>query len=369
MAEPEAPIDAEFEPANPKPKRLLPAKPGWLTVGSVGLIALIALALPVLRGAMQGPAEPDTRLSEKVDGLTTTLAEISAAQAALKNDLQQVQQARAAQDTSLAQTQQSTSALETRLSELERDIQAVRLAQSALTEITSPDGTPVIAATDPELIARLDALEAAQAAPAASGETGMTGSGMQAINELRAAIAELQEEAETTAAPAEVDPSVEAALALSAIEAAARRDRPFVAAHQKLQLALPDSPHVAALAPLSLTGVRSLEVLRQDFESLRNDALDRDAETIGGSASWMRAILGDGVKVRKTGETSTVDLLDTAGQALDDNRLDIAVDLVRELKPDVQTVFTEWLNSAGERLTLEQALEGLRLTMIAKERP
>ena len=73
--------------------------------------------------------------------------------------------------------------------------------------------------------------------------------------------------------------------------------------------------------------------------------------------------------MRQSGEITTGDQLDAAEAALQAGDLGNAIQSVRALAPNLQPVFTDWLDNADDRLLLEETLEALRLTMIAEERP
>ena len=83
----------------------------------------------------------------------------------------------------------------------------------------------------------------------------------------------------------------------------------------------------------------------------------------------MRSIFGDGVTVRREGETVLKDELEDAVKHLQAGDLDRTITQIEALDPAVQTVFTDWLDNARKRQMLEDTLEALRLTMISKDRP
>ncbi|MEO1553082.1 MAG: hypothetical protein AAFR82_04045, partial [Pseudomonadota bacterium] len=161
----------------------------------------------------------------------------------------------------------------------------------------------------------------------------------------------------------------EAALALSAIEAAARRGRPFLSAQQKLSAAMPSNDAAARLSAIAPKAVPTLSALRNAYPPLVDQALDAAAAAEGGGSSWMRSLFGDGIQVRRAGETTSIDHLSRAQAALDQGELSDSIEHIRAADLDVQAVFTDWLNNAEDRLLLEQTLEALRLAMIAEERP
>ena len=83
----------------------------------------------------------------------------------------------------------------------------------------------------------------------------------------------------------------------------------------------------------------------------------------------VRGVFGDGIQVRKQGEVTSSDHLDRARTALDAGELAESIEHIRAADPEIQPVFTDWMDNAENRHVLEQTLEALRLTMIAEERP
>jgi len=261
--------------------------------------------------------------------------------------------------------------LQSDLEVLSEQLNAFALASSGEDGITQPNETVQ------DVLTRLEAIEAALAERAAAEEAAEADpvEAPDLTEEIAALRAELEAiKAVQDAAPLTVEAedgtdAAAAALALSAIESAARRGRPFLSAHQQLQAALPGISAVDTLGPLSISGAPTLSDLRVRFTPLKREALDTEAREVGEGSSWMRSIFGDGVKVRRSGEQNAVDVLDDAEAALAEGDLSRAIRNVERLSEPVQGVFTDWLDSARKRESLEAALESLRLTMIAENRP
>ena len=352
------PIDAEFEPA-PRQDKAQRAKPGWRTILAIAGLSLLALFMAVAASGLlpgfKGDAKRMTALKAEVETLKTERDLASLQRAEMANTLAQLQTDNQAAETKVRQL---TSRLRDRsgaLDLLERDL--TRLSADVETMQTAPRPTLVI---DP------DTGDAAQDLALLLAEMAVLRADLEALRQAGPVI----ETTTTTETLVATDTSdADAALALSAIEAAARRGRPFQSGYQRLHAALPDNRAVRALAPLSATGALTLSDLREQFPALARKSLDTEAKAIGGRTNWMRSVFGDGIKVRRADEINAADVLDVARSALSDGNLSTAIDQIETLDSDIQSVFTDWLDNARNRQSLEDALEALRLTMIAKDHP
>ena len=366
----DAPIDAEFEPAEQTESSAAQPStgPGWaaffglmlLTLAALGLAAATAGYIPGFKpgaqtiNAMQSDLETvRSGLSEDSSQTETLKTEIAALQS--RADSLSADRTRASSDLRNIRTEIET--LQADISLLQR----ARVASLAAGSSSSAEGTEPsdIAA----LTARVASVEDALVTQLGTYET--------TLESLRARLNTLESQmaSDSLNAANATNVKTEAALALSAIEAAARRGRPFLSAQQKLATAMPGNDAVARLAPIAQQAVPTLSDLRATFPALVEDALDASARAEGGSSSWIRGIFGDGIQVRKQGEVTSSDHLARAKTALDAGELAETIEHIRAADPDVQPVFTDWLNNAENRHELEQTLEALRLTMIAEERP
>ncbi len=384
ILDPEAPIDAEFEPADPKPKKRSQWRtPGWPVI--FGLAGMTGLSLILSAGAMglipglsgQRVAALQKQVTAQTDQMNTAdieRSELSSQVETLSTVSQQIRTSDRRFGDRLTEQDARLTAFEDRLSALETQAAALQDAHDTLTTSVDGSGDPVVAAVNPLILNRLDTLEAALGSfetPPEEVDTEPAPELLTEINALRAELEDLKQALETadTAAAEDSQDTTDAALAVSAIEAAARRGRPFLAAYQKLLTALPSDPAIEALAPLAVSGAPTMADLRVRFAPLRRQALDSDAKESGSGTGWLRSVFGDGVKVRREGEVNAVDVLDDAEAALAENDLARAIRAVESLSEGVQIVFTDWLDSARQRESLETSLEALRLTMIAKDRP
>lgn len=381
------PIDAEFEPA-PRPNRIRASGHPKLLVGFfITLVSLVGLGFAAvyfgLVPGLNGSSDKLDALRTEISDLRSGFEQANAEREALTSQLAQ-------SNTDLAEQTQTLQALnsrndvalraianiETRLDDLQTSLTKLQ----ATPRIDPGTGETVITRPDQQTLDRIDAIERAitQFPSESTATQADTLSLSEDIATLRMEIDALTLRTADTPAPMDpqLDPiatpetaSIDAALALSAIEAAARRGQAFQIGYEQLANAIPGDPSLPKLAPLSRTGAPTLAQLKSEFPSLATRALDAEARAIGGSTGWMRAIFGDGVTVRQAGQDNAADPLEQAERHLADDNLKAAVDEIETLAPGVQSVFTDWLDNAHQRLSLEEALEALRLTMIAKDLP
>ncbi len=381
-------IDAEFEPAA---SSLLSGghriRLRWAVFAGVGLVVITSLfwaatASGLIPGLNQA-AQDQAALQAENQTLRTQIEAAQTECADLSTRLQVIERRADQQDSSaqtgrqdLANLTATVAALGTDATSLRSDIDALK-AVPALTSTIDPEtGETMITATDPALLNRLDALEQAitQFPATDPATTTQTDSLTTEVARLRTELAALQQSLQISAAgtPVSARPEMsgtDIALALSAIEAAARRGRPFQSGYQRLVAAMPDEAAVLALQPIAATGALTIFDLREQFAALESRALDAEATDAGGATSLMRSIFGDGVKVRRAGQDNAVDRLEAAHDYLTRDNLRAAIAEIEALPPDVQSVFTDWLDNAQQRQSLDDALEALRLAMIAKDRP
>jgi len=133
-----------------------------------------------------------------------------------------------------------------------------------------------------------------------------------------------------------------------------------------LRSAYPEVPAIEALAGLAADPVLTPAQLERELEALKSTALDAEATSRGEGASWMRAVFGDGVTLRQEGEVTLNQAFDEASLALKSGQINDALKSLKGPAGPVETILADWKTKARKRLELEQALEALRLTMIAK---
>ena len=371
----DAPIDAEFEPAERNASKQPNSKsgPGWVAFGLLGMVAAAGLVLAAASAGYVPGFHPGTSTVKTLETELGTLKSTDAEQAGtssmnaseietLKSRADSLQADRTRTVTDIRALKRDIETLQADISTLQR-ARIASLADERETE-TEPQNTPsAVPAGLSALQTRVTSLEDALVS--------QLGTYDATLEALRGRVAELEAQAqnETLTAADSSNARTEAALALSTIEAAARRGRPFLSAHQRLTAAMPSNQAVGRLASIASEATPTVADLRAAFPALRAKALDQDAEDRGGASGWMRGLFGDGIQVRQSGEITTDDQLDAAAAALQTGDLGNAIQSVRALDANLQPVFTDWLDNADNRLLLEETLEALRLTMIAEERP
>ena len=364
-----APIDAEFEPAERQDQttQSISSGPGWAAFGLVFLLALGGFALAAatagfVPGFKPGSGPLNTMQSD-LNAVQSGLNEDRSETATLSTDIATLQ----SRADSLAADRTRTSAdlrnLRTEIETLQADISMLQRARVASLAEAGTSGDDGAATSDlTALTARVMSLEDALVTQLETYNI--------ALESLKTRVEDLETQArsEGLSAANASNARTEAALALSAIEAAARRGRPFLSAHQKLAAAMPRNDAVSRLTPIAPKAVPTLSDLQQRFPTLKDQALDAVAEAEGTGSSWMRSLFGDGIQVRQAGEETPGDRLSRAEVMLEKGELSDSIEHIRATDESVQAVFTDWLNNAEDRLVLEQTLEALRLTMIAEDR-
>lgn len=366
----EAPIDAEFEPAEPAETAAARAStgPGWAAYGGLFLVSLGAFALAAATAGYVPGFKPGNGPVKAVQSdLAAVQSDLNADNAETESLSTEIAALQSRADSlSADRTRASTDLrnIRTELETLEADISVLQRARVA--SLADGGATSSTETDHPDLTAM--AARVASVEDALVTQIGTYDTTLETLKN-RVETLEAQIASDSLSASSATNVKTEAALALSAIEAAARRGRPFLSAQQKLAAAMPGNDAVARLAPIAPQAIPTLSDLRAAFPGLMNQALDASARAEGGSSSWMRGLFGDGIQVRKQGEVTSGDHLDQAKAALDAGQLSDSIEHIRAADPDVQPVFTDWLNNAEDRHLLEQTLEALRLTMIAEERP
>ncbi len=324
-----SPIDAQFEPAPAGAEPAPRPRPGWAALGAASLAAALV-------GGAAG-AFGTTLLAPKSDvaALEARLDEVAAVQAAI--------------DEKLAEP----AAASAELGGLIRQLDAV---SRRLDQAIAAGGDPEAFA---DLSARLDALERrAPATPSAD------------VALLTARLASL--EAATQAAAAESSAAVKssgsranAALALSAIESATRRGAGFESDYRALRDAVPGNEQIKRLAPY-ISGVPALTTLQAEFPKVRAAILAATTPETSGRLSWIDRTFGDAVSVRPAGgkHSAVSKALDAAAAALDAGDLPLALQSMAGLEPAAAAAAEDWTRRANRRITLEQALEDVRLSLI-----
>ena len=189
-------------------------------------------------------------------------------------------------------------ALRDELESIQTDIAALQRARIATLAEDASDEDGTFATADlAALDARITAIEDALVSQ-------LDGYNL-ALDLLKTRLDALEEKAgsETLTATTAVNNRTEAALALSAIEAAARRGRPFLSAYQRLDEAMPGNGAVRSLSAVASKAVPTRAELIAAFPDLRKEALDQEAETSpggqAGCAACLAMVFRSGARMRR----------------------------------------------------------------------
>ena len=349
--EPQAePIDAQFEPA-PDP---LPAKPGSSGPGWGGVA--IAAVLAALAGAAGGIFGRDMLLPDRTAAMQQDLGNLQAQQAEFERQIAEMPEA----SDELSSLIGEVSGNSRKLNEL----------------LASGAGIPAV----DELAARIETLERVDTSGSAT-----PAEALRTIAALEARITTLETaavaatvsapaEPETPAPAPEKDRAAEAALALSAIESAARKGAAFEADYRTLRAAAPSNQTVRRLAPY-VSGVPTISRLQSDFAAMKTAAIaagKTDAANTDqpqSQLSWLSRVFGDAVTVRPAHkrEDPVAISLDTASKALAAGDLSASVKALATLEGGAARAAQDWTREANRRITLEAVLEDVRLSLIEPE--
>lgn len=327
------PIDAQFEPAPAGPAKPARSGPGWIALSAATVVAALTGAAAGIFGA--DLVRPRTDI-ERIDA---RLDQMAAVQSAI--------------DQKLSEPAAASAELAGLIGEL--DTVSRRLDQAI-----AAGGNPEAIAT---LTARIDALEGrTPVSPLAA-----AGADVSVLTNRLASLEAATREAERESAAAAKlnDSRAEAALALSAIEAAVRRGASFEADYRALRNAAPDNAAIKRLAPY-ITGVAALTRLQSEFTSVRAAVLAAETpEKRSGRLSWIDKAFGDAVSVRPADgkHAALIKSLDTAAAALSAGDLSGSVRALASLDGATARAAEDWIRRAERRITLEAALEDVRLSL------
>lgn len=388
--EPDEPIDVEFREA--EPEKPLRRGPGW---GASVLLAVMAglgggllgyagaVHAPGLIGGAKPEAAPEPELPDNLVERADLTREAEARlelERALSRDVSRLQERLDSAEERLAvppvRIEEGMSA------DLRDDILALEDRLDAMEAIEPDAGGSVsdgaLARTVASAVSRLDTISARLDTYEARLDTelGRQESGTldleSEIQDVRDMVLELR--AELNSAHSETESrsmaAAEAALALSTIDAAARRGQPFGPALEALRRVRPNLSGLAALTPIAATGAPTLDDLVREFPdaaAAARAALQPEAEQSGALGIAGR-LFGDAVQVRREGDAPVFEALDTAEAALADGDLGGAIVALEQVDGPAGEALEDWLDAARARRTLERTLDTLRLDLMAEDR-
>ena len=382
------PIDADFEPAFEEAGDA-PANgaegsgPGWL---AVAVAALIAAGIGGAIGIIATMAIPDKGDGGDVAALTAELDALKAGQEAADLERNKVIRDAAEMESRLNTGLNSVATGNPDLRPLQDEIDALSRRLDAALAADSGDALATLST-------RLDALEAVDTSgEATAAELARSlGALSERVTALETRLASLQsdmlrssgdtteltsliermrsDEAAVRAKAEASETSADAALALSAIEAASRPGSSFESDYRKLRAVMPKSATVRTLGEVATTGAPTLAELQQSFGPASARARAAVPAERQGALGWLNNMFGDAVTVRgaegeEDGATVT---LSRAKAALDAGDLEGAVSALGTLSGEPAAAMADWTGSANRRITLEAGLEALRLNMIDGE--
>ncbi|MCI4643301.1 MAG: hypothetical protein MRY64_00780 [Hyphomonadaceae bacterium] len=192
------------------------------------------------------------------------------------------------------------------------------------------------------------------------------------LDELEASFDALREDVRTARTDAEgrIAAAAEAALALSTMDAAARRGQPFVQALEALEQVRPDLRGLEALAPIAETGAPTQDDLVRQFPDMAEAVLSAlQPETADSGVMGVAGrLFGDAVQVRREGDTPVLEALEAANDALDEGDLGGAIMALEPVDGPAGEALAGWLQGARDRRSLERTLDTLRLDLMAEDR-
>ncbi|MFC7292228.1 hypothetical protein [Hirschia litorea] len=276
-------------------------------------------------------------------------------------------------------------ALETKIAELENS-EAEKLASSTREDAAADGATQQVSADISKLIKRIEAVESA--------ETNLT-QAMQArsdaIRDLTLGLSQTQKSVKSiendiqqlrtaqTRQNANVNtqktPSIDlaedmakASLAVSKVEAASARGKPFSNAWNELAKVMPDE-NVMGLMDIARRGAPPLEEISTEFAQIKDTLMARAATPKKDDGwNWARKAMSGVVTVKRT----SGDNIDNAGRlhniskALDANNLAEAIKHAEAVDGTLSTEIESWLDGAKRRLAFDEGIETVRQAILQK---
>ena len=355
-----APIDAEFEPVKITTADTgLSIAPGWVAFCLLGLVSLASLGLALAAMGLFGTNNPAPPSGDEI---------------AVQTDLQPVMTRLEALETRLATltTTVDEHLLSQRRSDEDRQASLTRLqdledAVSRLETLTSAENFGQGTGEPTLLLGRLDRLETGLSR-LENQQSSVAGTAALEVlqTELTALRAELSD---LRTGEADIELRQAAAVALMAVNVEATRGRPFLLGYQQLRAALPDDSRVLALEPYATRGVPTLEQLETSFAEIEQEALAIEAENAAVEPGWVDQLFGDSVRVRRTAATPLSDALLAARTSLESGEIESALSELSQLDDAPKALFSDWMADARGRVTLNRALDSLRLMVMSRGQP
>lgn len=153
--------------------------------------------------------------------------------------------------------------------------------------------------------------------------------------------------------------------ALSALEAAARGNRPFAREHQALAALLPDEIDLINMADSARTGVPTLSQLRSDFATAADRATRIATDESDDGWNWLRTAFVGVVDFEPSPTVATSrDIIRNARRQLDLGDVRGAVEAVTGIAGKAGAAFSTWRTQAEKRAALDQSLRALNVRLL-----
>ena len=408
------PIDAEFEPASgpePVPSRRAPKRAfrsrsatlQELLVSSVLAAVLGAIVAIIVGNASSGA--PTGTLAREIDNLVRGQSELvsrsdqaaaeiisfrsrldaqaerldaqNAAEALLRSDLAALaSQLSAVSGAGDGSTPRETAAAKSplgillgRINRLEGIVeedkaspQTTREVQRAIANLA--DQVTALDLANTTLVAAFDRREAALAAL----ETGMRtmAADITMLNGGKPPAARNADARIATAPPILAATARSQAIrALSALEAAARGDRPFGREHQALAALLPGEADLNAMADAARTGVVTVAQLRSNFAAASERAQRLATDESDDGWNWLRTAFTGVIDFEPSPlVASNRDIIRNARRQLDLGDVQGAIEAISGVSGKAGAAFTAWRTLAQQRATVDANLRDLNARLL-----
>lgn len=413
--EPE-PIDAEFEPASgPEPKRSRhtggrPLRSRSATLQEMIIASVLASVLGAIVAIIVSNASsgaPTGTLAREIDSLVRGQTELTGRADQAAADVVSLRSRLDAQGERLDQQNVTEAALRGDLVALTNQLSAIsgasdgaapadstaaksplgillgrinRLEGIVSDDKTAPETTREVQRAIADLSNQVAALDLANTtlvtafdrreAALAALETGMQtmATDISALRGGKPLHAQPAGVAQVAAAPAPILAATarsQAIRALSALEAAARGNRPFGREHQALAALLPGEPDLVNMAEAARSGVPTLQQLRSDFTAAASRAHRLATDESDDGWNWLRAAFADVVEFEPSPVVATNrDIIRNARRQLDLGDVQGAAEAIIGVSGNAGVAFRTWQAQAHQRAALDESLRDLNARLL-----
>ena len=151
----------------------------------------------------------------------------------------------------------------------------------------------------------------------------------------------------------------------SALEAAARGNRPFGREHQALAALLPGEPDLVNMTEAARSGVPTLQQLRSDFTAAASRAQRLATDESDDGWNWLRAAFADIVEFEPSPAVATNrDIIRNARRQLDLGDVQGAAEAITSVSGNAGAAFKSWQAQAQQRAALDASLRDLNARLL-----